>query len=755
MSFRLVALLASLLLAGLAVGLDAAHPQGPEGSLKPLSGVHGWTLGAVDREALLAEDHLRELQGLPLRFAVPTYVAETPRTVGTWETLENGDLLWRFRVRAEGARSINFGFGRYRMPAGASLRISGPDGRVVLGPYTDQENASHGQLWTPAIPGDEAVMELRIPGEALPFLELELTAVNHGYREVGLLGPDGPRTRADSDALKSGACNIDVVCPEGDPWRNEIRSAARISIAGTTLCSGTLLNNTAEDLKPYFLTADHCGVTPANASSVVVYWNYETSSCGGTPNGSLSHTQTGAFYRAGWALSGGSDFTLIELDSPPEPAFQTHWAGWDRSDAVPLSAVAIHHPRADEKRISFEFNPLTFTSYGGSTPDPTGTHLRVADWDLGTTEGGSSGGGLWNPEHRLVGQLSGGSAACGNNEPDWFGRFSRSWLGGGTFDTQLMPHLDPGGTGQETLDGRDGCPRPAVDFTASPNPAMIGDPVAFSGSVSGGTPPYAYQWDMNGDGVVDCAQADCVFTYASPYNGNVEFTVSDGVPCLATVRHAMSVTSPFTRVTMVDPNGGEVIPSGSLYTVRWGAQPEAVTFRLARSFNSGRTWKPIASGLSGDSHDWRVTTVTKNRRALIRVTGYDASGRKLGTDRSNASFTIQVLKLTSPDGGEALRAKGVEPIIWETHGTAREVARTRIYLSPGEGEWRRIASLPGNPGRYDWRVPAPGSPWGVQLPGVSSGGGCRIKLVLLDGEGRRLGTDVSDEPFTILDPEAP
>src|SRR2546430_7736985 len=35
---------------------------------------------------------------------------------------------------------------------------------------------------------------------------------------------------------KSGSCNIDVACPEGRPWTDEIRAVERITIGGTVLC---------------------------------------------------------------------------------------------------------------------------------------------------------------------------------------------------------------------------------------------------------------------------------------------------------------------------------------------------------------------------------------------------------------------------------------------------------------------------------------------------------------------------------------
>jgi len=43
-----------------------------------------------------------------------------------------------------------------------------------------------------------------------------------------------------------------------------------------------------------------------------------------------------------------------------------------------------------------------------------------------------------------------------------------------------------------------------------------------------------------------------------------------------------------------------------------------------------------------------------NKRYLMKVIGYDASEKKVGADRSDAPFTISVVTVMRPNGGEPL-----------------------------------------------------------------------------------------------------
>jgi hypothetical protein len=388
---------------------------------------------AVDNAALLAAakrsgDHV----GLPYRFAHAIQVDLDVRNSGTWERLDDGSWLWRLRISSPGALHLNLGFSRFGLPEGAGVWIYDPAREDVEGPYTARHRSARGRLWTPIVRGDEVVVELHVPDGTAEPLDLRLSRVNHGFRGFE----------------KSGACNNDVICPEGDPWRNQIRSVARVAIGGVSLCSGQLINSTAQDGAPYFLSAFHCGFSPQNDDTVVVYWKYEAPVCGQQTGGSLGFNQTGSTFRAS---EESSDFALVELSQDPDPEFDVYFTGWDVSGVPPLGSVGIHHPSGDVKSISFNDDVLTTTAW--IEPD---THWMVDDWEDGTTEGGSSGSCLWDPASKLcVGILTAGLASCTVIDFDLYGKLAVAWEGGGTPETRLRDWLDPLASGAQALAGRD------------------------------------------------------------------------------------------------------------------------------------------------------------------------------------------------------------------------------------------------------------------------------------------------------------
>ena len=228
-------------------------------------------------------------------------------------------------------------------------------------------------------------------------------------------------------------------CSEFSDWDAEIRSVAMIlTSGGSRICTGALVNNVRQDLTPYFLTANHC---LGGESNWIFMFNYESPVCN-NQNGPTNMTLSGATL-----LDNGStsDFALLEISEYPPESYEVHYAGWSAINVAPQEPVAIHHPSGDIKKISFDDDAGISDAWSGTA----GSHWRIADWEDGTTEPGSSGSPLFDNNHRIVGQLHGGEASCSYNVNDYYGKFSTSWGLG------LSDFLDPDNTGQTTLDGID------------------------------------------------------------------------------------------------------------------------------------------------------------------------------------------------------------------------------------------------------------------------------------------------------------
>jgi lysyl endopeptidase len=403
---------------------------------------------AFDLSARLAADAENEANKVgPWRFGYEFPVNFGIQNSGNWTELDNGDRIWRIRFRSEGALSMNFIFDQFKLPEGATVYIYASDRSEYLGAYTAANNNEYEMLGSMLVQGEDVMVEYYEPAAVRGLGKFNIGTVIHGYRAV----------RIYLDQLKalndSGNCNHDVNCPLGNGWQNQINSVALMMSGGSGFCTGALVNNTAQDGTPYFLTADHClGGSPA---TWVFRFNWDSpnpvcaQNANSTDPGGPYNDVNGAVLRAN---DGGSDFGLLELNASPTGS-NVYYAGWNRSSTPASGAMAIHHPSGDIKKISQENNPLSAASWGGAST------WQVADWDQGTTEPGSSGSPLFDPNQRIIGQLYGGSAACSglsnNGSPDYYGRFDVSWTGGGSSNSRLRDWLDPTGSGVMTLDGYD------------------------------------------------------------------------------------------------------------------------------------------------------------------------------------------------------------------------------------------------------------------------------------------------------------
>ena len=266
---------------------------------------------------------------------------------------------------------------------------------------------------------------------------------------------------------KADDCEVNVRCsPEGDDWTLQKNGVVRLSVVdpgGAGWCSGSVVDNTAHDLKPYILSAFHCGVNSTAANFLVwkAYFLYERTGCT-TGSASASKVMTGCVKRADSNDGGGnsgSDFLLVEMNNPIPGNYFPYWNGWNASGTGSTGGVGIHHPAGSEKKIS-TFTVTTQSSAWGAT----NTHWRVT-WasttnGWGVTEGGSSGSPLFNNAGLIIGTLTGGASYCNsvvpgaNDDPDYYGKLSYHWdMNPGPASEYLGVWLDPVGGGSTTTTG--------------------------------------------------------------------------------------------------------------------------------------------------------------------------------------------------------------------------------------------------------------------------------------------------------------
>ncbi|MEM6684628.1 MAG: T9SS type A sorting domain-containing protein [Bacteroidota bacterium] len=433
----------------------------PEGNLKEVSKLidighkaqQTMTMPSFNAKALIDEDKKLEASSteIPYRFGKAFDVGINVNVEENGKKSKNGSV-WSREFYSKGAISINFVLSNLQLAEGAEMYLYNDSKTMIYGPVTSESNKKEGVFLTDLVFGERVTMYIKEPSGAKNSSRFTINRIVHGYRGYG--GEMNGGTPGASEA-----CNNDVACflPE---WRPQSQSVALILLSnGTEWCSGCLVNNTANDFRPFFLTAFHCADSNQNdalstgernnAEDWMFKFGFRRVVCTGSTIYYNWAASNGATFRAGW---GPTDFLLMELDNFDEEHNyhgNISYAGWDRRANTPTSGASIHHPAGDLMKISIENNSFGVTSWGGVS-----NHWRV-NFDDGVVQHGSSGSPLFNQNQRVVGQLHGNQAYnssqtyCAQSRGE-YGRFNVSWNGGGTNATRLRNWLDPCNSGAQT-----------------------------------------------------------------------------------------------------------------------------------------------------------------------------------------------------------------------------------------------------------------------------------------------------------------
>jgi|GEM_PF-2016214 len=359
-----------------------------------------------------------------------------------WRRAPDGTWRTALRMRSGGAFGVRLGLEIEQLPPAAVLRLYAPGQREkadeTLGQHVlhllqanleSGDTSANGRTWwAPDSGSEEAVLEIDLPPDANPgMLRFSIPQVSHIYLDTSrLLAPLGGKDVGDS----MNCANSNVECSASPAKQAAANAVARMrfSSGGSSYyCTGTLLSNTGGSNTPYFLTANHCISTQAEAGSLQTDWFFQSATCGGT---TLSGSQV--------ALGGGAqllhtraenDSTLLQLNStPPTGAMFAAWTA--NSVANAQSMAGIHHPAGDLKKISVGavsgfLNCIPGTTTCSTTSQASSNRIHV-QWSGSGTEGGSSGSPLLTNAGEVVGVLHGGEPnVCSGGAKDFYGRFDQ------------------------------------------------------------------------------------------------------------------------------------------------------------------------------------------------------------------------------------------------------------------------------------------------------------------------------------------
>ena len=371
----------------------------------------------------------------------------TPTANGTTFTLS---------ITSHGAYSIGLRTSGLILSDGCELYVYNNDRDDILGALTN--DVSDLSLLTRQIQGDTINVELFVP-QGVVQEDFEITAICYDY--ANMFG----KYSKGSGSREACSSEVNINCDEGQAFQDIKHAVVLLSIDNdmeSFICTGSIVNNVQCDQTPYVLTAAHCLCEQDAADNTVVYFNYENSSCGTTSSILPYYSMTGGTIvatapkkkytdqrgRTSSKLFPALDFTLLRLRQNIPEEYLPYYAGLSISTTDNLSSVAtIHHPQGKTKKISISRSKPYQDSYPDVDPGvhyDKFSHWHIEKWDVGTTEGGSSGAPLFNLKKQIVGILSGGYADCTNPVDDSFQMISKAWNSYSKRENQLKASLASG-----------------------------------------------------------------------------------------------------------------------------------------------------------------------------------------------------------------------------------------------------------------------------------------------------------------------
>ena len=152
---------------------------------------------------------------------------------------DNGDVTYLLGISSDGAYGIGLNFGEFYLTDNATLYIYDEEQTYFLGSLTSKNNKEDTTFSTSIVKGEKIILELTVPQAELDDIELTIDSIIHDYTDIlNYYGTHNDSSRED--------CNTNVICSDGDEWRDQINGVVRVSM-GSGLCSASVITSISHE----------------------------------------------------------------------------------------------------------------------------------------------------------------------------------------------------------------------------------------------------------------------------------------------------------------------------------------------------------------------------------------------------------------------------------------------------------------------------------------------------------------------------
>lgn len=458
-------------------------------------------------------DDVVEVRPGPTRIGDLSDVAvDSPAIAAPAGKADDAAPRWRHELSFAGATYIAPHFAAMDLPAGASLRVSTPDGsRARTYERRGNQIAGSAGFWGMPMPGERAVLEL-YSTVAVAAGAVRLDQFAHGFAAPAPLDDDTDISICGTDDSLEAKC---YATSEPTAY-GRARAVSRLHIAGVSACTGWLVGS-----EGHLITNEHCINTASDAANTSFEFMAEGATCqsnckqsGACPGPVVADTSQLV------KVDANLDYALVKL--PVNPTTDYGFLQLRPTGAVVGEQIYIpQHPAVWGKRIAMKAGALPATITTLDAPACSGTDYQDVGY-MADTQGGSSGSPvLGYSDHQVVALHH--CAACPNR--------------GVPIDLvieDLGPDLPADAVGGDTAAA-------AVVINE-----VLADPAA--------------TYDANGDGTRSSADDEFV-EIVNPGTADVDlsgYALADGVA---------------TRLVFPD---GTIVPGGGVLVVFGGGTPAAI-----------------------------------------------------------------------------------------------------------------------------------------------------------------------------------